>query len=381
MAMNMEDEKEPLPKPDAKDVEMKPAKPKTDFFAAPAAKKKSIEFQMELPWLEKYRPKTLSDVVGNDQTIRRLKALAQHGNVPNLILVGPPGTGKTTSIHALALELLGEEKYKTAVLELNASDDRGIDVVRNKIKSFAKRKVVLGPGQHKVIILDEADSMTSSSQQALRRTMEIYSSTTRFALACNHSQKIIEPIQSRCAILRYVKLEDKHILKRVKEIMTYEKIVHYTDDGLEAIVFVAGGDMRHALNALQSTFAGFKKVTQDTVFKVCDQPHPKAIRKMLDESIQQNFRTALTILISILDDGFSTMDFIQTMFRVVKGMEMEEGLKLDWIRDMANCHMRIAEGLDTKLQLIGLLSRMNFGQDKSIRDYPLSAKPTVNIAG
>lgn len=336
---------------------------------------------MELPWLEKYRPKTLSDVVGNDNTIRRLKALAQYGNVPNLILVGPPGTGKTTSIHALALELLGEEKYKSAVLELNASDDRGIQVVRNKIKGFAKRKVKLAPGQHKIIILDEADSMTASAQQALRRTMELYSSTTRFALACNHSQKIIEPIQSRCAILRYQKLEDKHILKRVKEIMTAEKIAHYTDDGLEAIVFVASGDMRHGLNALQSTYAGFKRITQEAVFKVCDQPHPKLIRTMLDESIKQNFQMAFVILNKILDDGFSALDFIQTMFRVTKGVEMDEKLKLDWIKHMGFCHMRIAEGLDTKLQLQGLLARMCFSRDKSTKDYPLDSRPSGSVAG
>lgn len=156
----------------------------------------------ELPWIEKYRPEFLSDVVGNGEAVSRLSAIATVGNLPNIILAGPPGIGKTTSILCLAREMLGES-YKNAVLELNASDARGIDIVRNKIKMFAQKKVTLPPGKHKIIILDEADSMTAAAQQALRRTMEIYSATTRFALACNNSTKIIEPIQSRYRMRKF----------------------------------------------------------------------------------------------------------------------------------------------------------------------------------
>lgn len=157
------------------------------------------------PWVEKHRPKIVSDIIGNSAIVERLAYFAENGNCPNIILSGPPGCGKTTSILCMAREVLGE-KFSSGVLELNASNDRGIDVVRNKIKDFATRKVTLnqdpekGKIQHKIIILDEADSMTDSAQQALRRIMEIYSNTTRFALACNDSSKIIEPIQSRCAI-------------------------------------------------------------------------------------------------------------------------------------------------------------------------------------
>lgn len=313
---------------------------------------------MESPWLEKYRPRKLDDVVGNVETVARLRVIAKHGNVPNLILAGPPGTGKTTSIHCLALELLGEEIYRNAVLELNASDDRGIDVVRNKIKSFAKRKVILPPGRHKIIILDEADSMTSAAQQALRRTMELYSSTTRFALACNISSKIIEPIQSRCAILRYGRLADKEVLRRAREVLRYEDISNFTDDGLEAVLFVAEGDMRTALNALQSTYAGFGRIAQDTVFKVCDQPSPGIVQSILELSQKNDIKGASTKLLAILDQGYSTIDFIGTMFRVVKYMEMPERLKLDWIQLMGFTHMRIADGLDSNLQLLGLLGKL-----------------------
>jgi replication factor C subunit 2/4 len=163
------------------------AGPSTTAAPAPTATAKTTA-SYDLPWVEKYRPKNIDDVVGNAEAVSRLQVIGREGNFPNVILAGPPGTGKTTSILALAHGLLGAN-YREGVLELNASDDRGIDVVRNKIKMFAQKKVTLPPGRHKIVILDEADSMTSGAQQALRRTMELYSTTTRFALACNQSSK------------------------------------------------------------------------------------------------------------------------------------------------------------------------------------------------
>ncbi|KAK6881235.1 Replication factor C subunit 4 [Candida tropicalis] len=241
---------------------------------------------LELPWVEKYRPHKLEDIVGNEETIERLKLVVQDGNMPNMIISGLPGIGKTTSIHCLAYELLGDKYYHQATLELNASDDRGIDVVRNKIKQFAQTKISLPPGRQKIIILDEADSMTPGAQQALRRTMEIYSNTTRFAFACNQSSKIIEPLQSRCAILRYNKLSDEEVLARLLEIIKMEN-VQYNSEGLQALIFTAEGDMRQAINNLQSTVAGFGFVNDVNVFKIVDQPHPLVIQQILSSCLKE----------------------------------------------------------------------------------------------
>lgn len=305
--------------------------------------------------VEKYRPQKIKDIVGNTEAVSRLQVIAEEGNMPNMILAGPPGTGKTTSVMCLAHELLGPN-YAEAVLELNASDDRGIDVVRNKIKMFAQQKVTLPPGRQKIIILDEADSMTAAAQQALRRTMEIYSSTTRFALACNQSSKIIEPIQSRCAIIRYSKLSDKDILERLMTVASAEKVAN-TPEGLEAVVFTADGDMRQALNNLQATANGFGLVNQEHVFRVCDQPHPFLISNIIKQCMEAKIDDAYEGMRALADMGYSASDIITILFRVVRNnTAMNEFLKLEYIKQIGFCHMRIVDGVDSRLQLSGLLA-------------------------
>ncbi|KRX80014.1 Replication factor C subunit 2 [Trichinella britovi] len=284
----------------------------------------------DTPWIEKYRPTVLDDVVGNEEAVERLKVFARQGNVPNLIISGPPGTGKTTSILCLAREMLGSA-FGNAVLELNASNDRGIDVIRNKVKMFAQQRVTLPAGKQKIVILDEADSMTDGAQQALRRTMEIYSKTTRFVFACNESDKIIEPIQSRCAIIRFTYLLNAQILARILTVCRMEN-VNYTNDGLEDLVFTARGDMRIALNNLQSCVAGSGFVNSENVFKICDEPHPLVVKDMLDHCSRADQHEAHEVINHLWTLGYSAEDIVGTIYRVCKSHSLPVALKISFLK-------------------------------------------------
>lgn len=320
-----------------------------------------------LPWVEKYRPMLLQDVAGNIDSVNKLKAIAQQGNLPNLILTGPPGCGKTTSVLALAREMLGSQ-YKQAVLELNASDSRGIDSVRNEIKQFAQIKVTLPPGKHKIIILDEADSMTKGAQQSLRRVMEMFSSTTRFALACNTSSKIIEPIQSRCAILRFTRLDDPELLSRVKFVLKAENVTNFDDSGLKAIIFTSQGDMRQALNTIQATYSSFGQITAESVYKVVDQPHPEMINTMLQYCNDHRARDAISIVKTMYTEGYSTQDILNQVYNVCKYANLSEHKRLEFIRQIAVVQLRVAEGCDSFLQLTALIARMCAISDDLVAD-------------
>ena len=212
-----------------------------------------------IPWVEKYRPVKLDDIIGNSNIIKQLKCIVKNGNMPHMILVGRPGVSKTTSCVCLARELLGEN-FKQGFLELNASNERGINVVRSKIKDFCKKKLTLPEGVHKIIFLDEVESMTLPAQQALRRIIELYAHNTRFCMACNSSSSIIEAIQSRCAIKKFLKIKDKCIFKRLAHICKLESI-HFTDEGLNSIILNINGDMRKAIIILQTIATTYKKIT------------------------------------------------------------------------------------------------------------------------
>jgi replication factor C subunit 2/4 len=330
------------------------------FFLLPSTSNPAPSSPIHTPHqVEKYRPHTLADVVGNADAVDRLRVIEAEGGMPNLILAGPPGTGKTTAVLCLARALLGPAA-KDAVLELNASDDRGIDVVRNKIKMFAQRRVTLPAGRHKVVILDEADAMTAGAQQALRRTMELHSATTRFALACNTSAKVIEPIQSRCAVLRFGRLSDAEVLARLQTVAAAERVAT-TPDGLEALIFSADGDMRQALNNLQSTAAGFGLVDREAVLKVCDQPHPLVLSAALRACVAGDLDEAARLVGGLWDAGYAASDIIGTLFRVVRNAKpdlLPEWVQLEFIRAVGGAHARAVEGVGSRLQVTAMLARM-----------------------
>src|SRR6056297_3512046 len=226
-------------------------------------------------WTEKYRPKTFNEMVGQDETIKRVKALTDSINIPHLLFAGPAGTGKSTLALIIVKELFGKS-WKDNYLELNASDERGINVVREKVKNFARTKP-LANIPFKVIFLDEADALTPEAQQALRRTMENYSSNCRFILSCNFSSKIIDPIQSRCAIFRFRLLEKKDVEKVLKRIAKAENL-QIDDEAISEIYEGSEGDCRRSINVLQSTASVSPNINKELVSTILADTKPKNIK-------------------------------------------------------------------------------------------------------
>ncbi len=319
----------------------------------------SREALAELLWAEKYRPRTLSEMVNQKEIVERLKKFVEEKNMPHLLFAGPPGTGKTTAAHCLAHDLFGEN-YRQYMLELNASDERGIDVIRSKVKEFARTRVAANI-PFKIVLLDEADNMTADAQQALRRLMEMYTATTRFILIANYPSKIIEPIQSRCAVFRFTPLPKEELIGRLKWICEKEK-VEYDEDALEAIYDVSEGDMRRAINVLQAA-AALGKVTVESVYKVVGLAHPREIRQMLQLALAGNFNDARDKMRELMINyGLSGLDIIKQIHREIFSQEMKipDEYKLI-IADLAGeIQFRLVEGADDEIQLNAFLARLAF---------------------
>lgn len=309
-------------------------------------------------WTEKYRPHTLTDVIGQEHVRERLIAFIKDGSIPHLLFAGPAGVGKTTAAICVAKDLYGED-WKANFMETNASDERGIDVVRNKIKDFARTRP-LG-ADFKIIFLDECDALTRDAQQALRRTMESYSATCRFILSANYSSKIIDPIQSRCAVFRFGKLKSKDVNEYLERVVLGEKIV-IDDDAKKAIIELSKGDLRKVTNLLQ-TSAALGDVTQDSVYSAASMAKPEQVEEILNLALSKKFMDARAKLFDLMvTGGLSGEDLIKEIHSVILTLDIPEKQKANLIDKIGEYEFRIVEGANEHIQLSALLAQMAYGQ-------------------
>ncbi|MCK5773798.1 MAG: replication factor C small subunit [Thermoplasmata archaeon] len=322
---------------------------------------------MQAIWTEKYRPRTLDEVVGQKEIVERLKAIVKSGNIPHFLFSGPAGTGKTTSALALARELFGEEDYKINFQELNASDERGIQIVRTKIKSFA-RAAPLGGADFKVIFLDEADSLTSDAQAALRRTMEKYSLTCRFILSCNYSSRIIPPIQSRCSVLRFGPLSDNEIKIYIRRVAEAEGL-NITEEGFNSLLYIGRGDLRKTMNVLQVAASFSNTIDAENLYQTSTTARPEDISELITLPLKGKFREAREKLEKLLTvGGLSGEDVLSQMHREVYSLPLDDHVRVKIMDTIGEIDFRLVEGANERIQLEALLAKLQLLGTRSNRE-------------
>lgn len=317
-----------------------------------------------LPWTEKYRPKNLSDLISHGEIISTISKLIKENKLPHLLFYGPPGTGKTSTILACARQLYGSS-YQSMILELNASDDRGIDVVRQQIKDFASSRKLFSSGV-KLVVLDEADAMTPAAQAALRRVIEKYTSNTRFCIICNYIGKILPAIQSRCTRFRFAPLHRTAVRERLDYVATTESL-KITPDGMDAVVRLGGGDMRRCLNILQTTSMGFDEINEKNVYLCTGNPLPQDIEQILVWLLNEDFHIAYRNTKELkMIKGLALQDILKELQGYIFRIDFGNRERITLIEEMATLEQRLSIGANEAIQLGALVAAFSIAKDSIV---------------
>lgn len=305
-------------------------------------------------WIERFRPIEFEEILGRETIVKRFSAYVKTREMPHLLLSGWPGTGKTTGAVVLGRKLFGDD-FSDNFTELNASDERGIDVIRGKVANIAET-MPTGDNDFRIIFLDEADALTSDAQSALRRTMEKNTDNCRFILSCNYVSKIIPPIQSRCSIYRFGRLNDKAIIEMIMYIVKHEKL-KIDADAIAALLYVSEGDMRRAINTLQSASLSDDKIIGETIYEISGYAQPKFIEEMIDLALKGKFfesRNRLDVL--LVDEGFSGGDIVYQVYKKLLNMALPNKMMIEMVGIVGEVDFRVSEGANDKIQLDYLLA-------------------------
>ena len=325
----------------------------------------------DLPLIEKYRPKNLDDIIGNKNEIKFLKKFIDKNIIPNIIINGNPGTGKTSSILVFIKKYLGDD-YENNCLELNASDDRGIDSVRNKITIFSKKKIK--NNKLKIVLLDEADNMTNLAQYSLKRIIENFRDNTRFFFTCNSIENIIKSLQSECLIMNFGNIEINDIFNLVKKISKLEKM-NISDESINSIIKIKNikNDIRNILNILETIIGNFnskKRIENKDIVEFLNRPSPDLILHILDKLINKELEIAMKIIIDIKNNGFNNFDILNSLNNEIINLKIDSKIKSDCIT-LISQHIEIYfRGFDSKLQLLTVIIKL-FDIINEIKQYEL----------